>query len=278
MAGVRTTRSERLVEEKWADLGPGPALISAFGAELLLAISDAEPVADAIGFMLRYDHPPLPVMTSSRLWARVSRRSPAGDRRASRFARRLARNCERFSMNPNTDFAAMLERAYAALQNRTASAGELKTAAEAARAAVSAIDEAMAAATQRERQVLARMTPPPESYLRSRSIAQTREALEALAGEDRTRMLDRKIAARFAADLDALARDAEAAEKARDEKRKPFLDQTRRARDYTQRVAEAPKLFKQVVSQFSADIVIAHLGKGAWSRTPRPQGVTSATT
>jgi hypothetical protein len=167
---------------------------------------------------------------------------------------------------------AALEQAHAALQNRTASATELKAAAEAARAAVRAIDEAIAAAPRREEQVLARMTPPPESYLPGRSIAQTREALEAMAGEDLTRALDRKIAARLAADLDALALKAEAAETARDEKRKPFLDQTRRARDYAQRVAEAPKLFKQVVSQFSADIVIANLGKSAWSRTPRPQG------
>jgi hypothetical protein len=79
MAGVCTTRAERLVEEKWADLGPGPALVSAFGAELLLAISDSEPVADAIGFMLRYDHPPLLVASTSRLWARAC---PGGRPRA----------------------------------------------------------------------------------------------------------------------------------------------------------------------------------------------------
>jgi hypothetical protein len=89
-------------------------------------------------------------------------------------------------MNPSTDFAAVLEQAHATLQNRTASTGELKAAAEAARSAVSAIDEAMAAASQREDQVLARMTPPPESYLRGRSIAQTREAPEAMAGVRRS--------------------------------------------------------------------------------------------
>ena len=71
MAGACTTKAERLVEEKWADLGLGPALISAFGAELLLAISDSEPDAAAIGFLVRYDHPPLPIMSSSRLWARA---------------------------------------------------------------------------------------------------------------------------------------------------------------------------------------------------------------
>jgi hypothetical protein len=175
-------------------------------------------------------------------------------------------------MTMNDNPIPALEQAFSALQSRTASSSEFRAAADQARSAMRAIDEAMAAAPRREDQVLARMTPPPESYLRGRSIAQTREALEAMAGEDLTRALDRKIAARLAADLDALARGAEAAETVRDEKRKPFLDQTRRARDYAQRVAEAPKLFKQVVSQFSADIVIANLGKSAWSRTPRPQG------
>jgi hypothetical protein len=175
-------------------------------------------------------------------------------------------------MTMNDNPIPALEQAHATLQNRTASAGELKAAAEQARSAVRTIDEAIAAAPQREDQVLARMTPPPAPYLPGRSIAQTRSALEVIAGEDRTRVLDRKIAARLAADLDALAREAEAVEKARDEKRKPFVDQTRRARDYAQRVAEAAKLFKQVVTQFSADIVIADLGKSAWSRAPRPQG------
>ena len=79
MAGVCTTRAEWLVEDKWADLGPGPALISAFGAEVLLAISNSEPAPAAIGFMLRYDHAPLPVASSSSLWARAC---PGGRARA----------------------------------------------------------------------------------------------------------------------------------------------------------------------------------------------------
>ncbi len=65
------TRAVRLAEERWSDLGPGPALVSAFGAELLLSIADGEPAADTIGFMIRYDQAPLPVMSSSRLWARA---------------------------------------------------------------------------------------------------------------------------------------------------------------------------------------------------------------
>ena len=60
-------------------LGLGPALISAFGAELLLAICRLEPDAAAIGFLVRYDHPPLPIMSSSRLWARAC---PGGRPRA----------------------------------------------------------------------------------------------------------------------------------------------------------------------------------------------------
>jgi hypothetical protein len=83
-----------------------------------------------------------------------------------------------------------------------------------ARAAVRAIDEAIAAAPRREEQVLARMTPPPESYLPGKSIAQTLEAVDVLTGEDRKRSFHRKIAARLAADLDALAREAKPATKA----------------------------------------------------------------
>jgi hypothetical protein len=173
-------------------------------------------------------------------------------------------------MNDNP--VAALQQAHAALQNRTASAGEFKAAADQARSAVSAIDEAMAAAPQREDQVLAQMTPPFESYLPGRSIAQTREALEAMAGEDRMRVLDRKIAARLAADLDALAREAEAAEAARDEKRKPLLDQTRRARDHAQWVAKYPVFAAQIVGLFKTDVVITLLGKSAYSRTPPDRG------
>jgi len=73
------TRAVRLAEDSWADLGQGPALVSAFEAELLLSIADVEPDAAAVGFMLRYDHPPLPVASSSRLWARAC---PGGRPRA----------------------------------------------------------------------------------------------------------------------------------------------------------------------------------------------------
>ena len=87
-------------------------------------------------------------------------------------------------MNDNP-IAAALEVAHAVRQNRTASAGELKAAAEQALSAVSVIDDAMAAATQREDPVLARMTPPTSS-LPGKSIVQTREALEAIAGVRRS--------------------------------------------------------------------------------------------
>jgi hypothetical protein len=73
------TRAVRLAEDNWADLGQGPALVSAFGVELLLSIADVGPDAEAVGFMLRYDHPPLPVASSSRLWARAC---PGGHPRA----------------------------------------------------------------------------------------------------------------------------------------------------------------------------------------------------
>ena len=82
----------------------------------------------------------------------------------------------------------------------------------------------------------------------------------------------RKIATHLVAEIDGRGRDVAKAETERNEARKPFEAKTRRAREYALRVAEAPKLFKQVVSQFRADIEIAKLGKAAWSRTPPPKG------
>jgi hypothetical protein len=60
------------------------------------------------------------------------------------------------AMNDNPNAA--IEQARAVLQNQRASAAELKAAAEAARVAVRAIDEAIATAPLREEQVLRRMT------------------------------------------------------------------------------------------------------------------------
>ena len=58
----------------------------------------------------------------------------------------------------------------------------------------------------------------------------------------------------------------------RETKRGSLSQRRRSARELAKRIGEAPKLFKQIVSQFSADIAIANLGNAAWSRAPRPQG------
>ena len=108
--------------------------------------------------------------------------------------------------------------------------------------------------------------------IRGQSIAETLAALEELDDQNSRRMSMRKIATHLVAEIDGRGRDVAKAETERNEARKPFEAKTRRAREYALRVAEAPKLFKQVVSQFRADIEIAKLGKAAWSRTPPPKG------
>jgi hypothetical protein len=168
--------------------------------------------------------------------------------------------------------AAALEQPFAALQNRTGSAGELKAAAEAARAAVRALDAERELAPEREAKILSEMTPPtitpgiPPS--RGRSIAETVAALVKLDDETSRRTLDRKIAVGVAEQLDRLARSAAKAEAERDEKRKPFAELTRRAQEYALRVADAAR----VPSLFRTDCVIAQLGGSAYSRTPSPNG------
>jgi hypothetical protein len=139
------------------------------------------------------------------------------------------------------------EQALRLLSQRVAPSAELSASAEEMRGAVRKIDEAEAAAPQHRASAL---TIPPT------------ERAPLLAA----------IAVSIAAQLDVRACAVAEVEAFRDKARKPFEAETKRARDLAKRIGEAPKLFKQVVSQFQADIVIAHLGKSAWSRTPRPQG------
>jgi hypothetical protein len=170
-------------------------------------------------------------------------------------------------MNPSTDFAAMLEQALRLLSQRGASSEELSASGEEMREVVRKIDEGEAAAPQHRASVLT--IPPTE---RAPLLAAIVRALETLDAEDRNRAVEREIAVSLAAQLDARACAVAETEALRDKARKPFEAETKRARDLAKRIGEAPKLFKQVVSQFRADIVTAHLGKSAWSRTPRPQG------
>jgi len=163
----------------------------------------------------------------------------------------------------NDNLADALDQPFAVLANRTASSLALRTAAEQARGAVRAFDEAHTSAPHRRAQILSNMKPP---------LTNTVAALAALDEEGRTRERHREIAIAIAAQLDARALDAEKAEIARDEARKPFHEQTRRAHELAKRLAEYPTIAERVVQLFCTDVAIRKFSGNAYSRVPRPQG------
>jgi hypothetical protein len=71
MADAVRTSAVKLSDDRWTDLGLGPALVGAYGDEVIVAISDAEPGPDDVGFMLRFNANPLPLATEARLWGRA---------------------------------------------------------------------------------------------------------------------------------------------------------------------------------------------------------------
>jgi hypothetical protein len=98
--------------------------------------------------------------------------------------------------------AAALERAHAALQNRTTSARELRDAGEAARGVVLALDAENELAPQREAQILAGMASPGAP-----SMDYVLKALASRDDESASRRLTRKVATALAAALDVRARE-----------------------------------------------------------------------
>lgn len=163
----------------------------------------------------------------------------------------------------NDNPAGALEQPLAVFSNRAASSVALRLAAAQAREAERAFDEANTSAPHRRAQILSNMRPP---------LANIEAALAALDGEDRTRALHREIASAIVAQLDARAGEAEKAERARDEARKPFHEQTRRVHELAARFAEYRNLAERVVQLFCTDVAVRRLGKNAYSRLPRPQG------
>ena len=153
---------------------------------------------------------------------------------------------------------AALEQAHAALRNPTASASELKAAADVARASVRELDGLSEAAPKRRAGVLANTKP----------LADMVASLEAIDGENRTRALQREVAVALGGALDTRARDAAKAEAARDEARKPFAGETKRAHELAKRVAEYPTLAARIVSLFRSDALVARFGSSAYSRVP----------
>jgi hypothetical protein len=164
-------------------------------------------------------------------------------------------------MNPNTDFATLLEQAHAVLLNRTASVAQLRDGAEQARGVVRGIDTESESAPQREAQILAGMASPGGP-----SMDYVLKALASLDDEFVTRALRRKVAVGLAAQLDERVREVEAREAA-----KP-PEQVRREQEHARLEAQREALFARVPVLFRTDFMISKLGAAARSRTPRPVG------
>jgi hypothetical protein len=169
-------------------------------------------------------------------------------------------------MNDNP--IAALEQAHAALQKRTASAGELKAAAEGAHAAVRALDTENELAPQREAQILAGMASPGGP-----SMDYVLTALAAIDDEMSRRMLECKIATHLAAALDVRVRERAKFEAERDEARRPFAAQTRRATELAEKILAIylPNAAK-VITLFYDDVLVSRLGEVAYSHLPAPEG------
>jgi hypothetical protein len=170
------------------------------------------------------------------------------------------------------DVIPALEQVAGVLANSAATSGEFSAAAELSRAAVSALDDALAGHQASKAEIFSAIAPPvaaPGKYqLRARSIVETVEAVLAHGRDGETLSARREIAVWLAAQLDVRAREAERAEAARDEARKPFAAETKRAHEFAKRFAEYPTLAARIVSLFRSDVLIARFGSSAYSRVP----------
>jgi hypothetical protein len=178
-------------------------------------------------------------------------------------------------MNPNTDFAAMLEQSLAVLQNRGASAADCSAAAEQARMAVHGIDTENESAPAREAKVLAALSPPINHPFVSGGamITETLAALTAAEEDNRQRALLRKAVQSIAEQLERRARERGEFEAGRDAVRKPFAAQSRRATELAEKILAIylPNAAK-VVTLFYDDVLVSRLGESAYSNLPAPRG------
>lgn len=67
----RSTKVVRLVDDEWTDLGRGPAMVAAYGAEMVFRSGEDAPAPEDVGMVLRFDASPLPVQTQGRLWGKA---------------------------------------------------------------------------------------------------------------------------------------------------------------------------------------------------------------
>jgi hypothetical protein len=60
-----------LSEDEWTSLGAGPALVGAFGGDLLLVSAAAQPSPASIGFLVHCAGAPVNIAATDTLWARA---------------------------------------------------------------------------------------------------------------------------------------------------------------------------------------------------------------
>jgi hypothetical protein len=166
-----------------------------------------------------------------------------------------------------------LEQVAGVLSNSAATSGEFSAAAKLSRTVVSALDDALVGHQASKAEIFSAIAPPvgaPGKYqLRARSIVETVEAVLAHGRDGETLSARREIAVWLAAQLDVRSRDATKAEAARDETRKPFAAQTRRAQELAAAFATYPDLSTRVGELFVTDIDVRRRAKSAYSRVPR---------
>jgi hypothetical protein len=104
------------------------------------------------------------------------------------------------------------------------------------------------------------------------SIAETIKALRKLDDEMSNRALTRKAGIALADHLDERVRDAAKTDAGRDEARKPFSAQTRRAQELAKAFGGYPALASRVVELLVTDIAVRRLAKSAYSSAPRDPG------
>lgn len=173
-----------------------------------------------------------------------------------------------------SDILPALEQAAAVLADLDATSVEIRGAAESARASVREADKALAGHEASETEIFTAIAPPAPragAYrLRARSM---RETVDALLAHDRGGQIlaaQRKIAVWLGAELDTRAEQVKQAEATRDEARKPFREQTRRARELAEKISAvfAPNS-ALVMKLFCDDVVICRLAGAAYSYLPR---------
>jgi hypothetical protein len=68
---VTDTVTVALSEGEWTSLGAGPALVGAYGGDLLLVSAVAQPAAASVGFEVHCAGAPVQIQATGTLWARA---------------------------------------------------------------------------------------------------------------------------------------------------------------------------------------------------------------